>query len=234
MATRVMRPEASAKRIDRCNGNPGRGVGRIFTIGLTIAGMLYAIVLRPRHLRWGATDAEVTRSLPGDEIVPNAIQSTRAITIAAPPEDIWPWLIQMGQDRAGFYSYSWLENLFGADMHNADRIHPEWQERTVGDFVRTTSATSYNGRFAETGGWVVAIAEPDRALAYRSLDHSWSWALVLESEGNGTTRLLGRTRQAPPKGMLGPLYFLFGEPAHAVMEIGVLRGVKQRVERRQP
>jgi len=76
---------------------------------------------------WRATPAETKRALPGDELVPEPrIQITHAVTIAAPVERVWPWLAQIGQDRGGFYSYEWLENLAGCEMRNADRVHPEW------------------------------------------------------------------------------------------------------------
>src|SRR3712207_3373722 len=96
----------------------------------------YAFVVRPWHLRWGATEEEASNPLPDDELVPNpAIESTRAITVNAPVEEVWPWLAQVGQVRGGFYSYEWLENLAGCRMRNAGRIHPEWQHREVGESV---------------------------------------------------------------------------------------------------
>ena len=104
------------------------------TVGAITA--LYAFVVRPWHLRWGATDAEVDMTLPCDELVEQPkLNATHAITINAPASKIWPWLVQMGQTRGGFYSYDWLENLVGCHMHNADRIHAEWQELQVGDEV---------------------------------------------------------------------------------------------------
>src|SRR5829696_8726318 len=107
---------------------------------LAVLGVLlpwaYAFVIRPWHLRWGATGEEVDKPLPGDDLVPEpGIESTRAITVEAPAGKVWPWLAQVGQDRGGFYSYEWLENLAGAQMHNADRVHPEWQHRDVGEIV---------------------------------------------------------------------------------------------------
>jgi hypothetical protein len=96
-------------------------------------------VIRPRISRWGATDREVRRALPGDELEsPYGYRpiSTRAITIDAPPEEVWPWLVQMGSGRAGFYTHEWVERLLFityADGHSATRIHPEWQELHVGD-----------------------------------------------------------------------------------------------------
>jgi len=99
--------------------------------------VVYALTIRPWHLRWDATDEEFTRPLPGDAVVPDGIQSTRAITVHAPARAIWPWLVQMGQDRAGFYSFDWLERLAGADIHNADHIIRAWQHLAVGDLMRT-------------------------------------------------------------------------------------------------
>jgi len=92
--------------------------------------------LRPWHVRWGATEAEVRRALPGDELLPNPkLSATHAITIHAPVAEVWPWLAQIGQGRGGFYSYTWIENLLGCDIHNADRVHPEWQNLKAGDQI---------------------------------------------------------------------------------------------------
>ena len=98
---------------------------------------LYILLARPRQLRWGATDQERDDSLPGDELVANAdLSATRAITIRASADQVWPWIAQLGQGRGGFYSYDFLENLIGCDIHSADRIVPEWQHVAVGDEVR--------------------------------------------------------------------------------------------------
>ena len=106
---------------------PLAGLGVALTAGYLLAG-------RPWLRRWGATDHELTRVLPGDSLAPNpAIQSTWSVTINAPAAAVWPWIAQLGQDRGGFYSYAWLENLAGCHLRNADRIHPEWQHRTVGE-----------------------------------------------------------------------------------------------------
>ena len=107
-------------------------------VGVAAASVLagYAFAVRPWHLRWGATADEQNERLPGDEVVPNAEhQATHAITIDASVADVWQWLVQIGQSRGGFYSYTWLENLVGCDMHNADRVVPEWQNIRVGDVV---------------------------------------------------------------------------------------------------
>jgi hypothetical protein len=99
---------------------------------------VYRRRLRERTLNWGASEEEAARSLPGDELLAEAdIVATRAITIGAPPSAVWPWLVQMGRGRAGAYTYDWIENLFGLDMHSADRIHPERQGLEVGEVLRS-------------------------------------------------------------------------------------------------
>jgi hypothetical protein len=159
--------------------------------------------------------------------LPEATVSTRAITIKAAAADVWPWLAQMGQDKAGFYSYDLLEQLAGAGIHNADRIVPEWQDVVPGDLMRTYR---YVQRF-EPLGWPVEVVETGHALVVRNLKRTWSWALVLEPSGEGKTRLIARTR-ASHKAFPGLLTEIcLAEPAHFVMEVGVLRGVKQRAER---
>jgi hypothetical protein len=98
---------------------------------------VYWIGIHPWMTNWGSTAAERQMVLPGDDVNPDRTgQSTLAITINAPSDVVWQWLVQVGQDRAGFYSYTWLENLIGADIHNANEIHPEWQKLAVGDAWR--------------------------------------------------------------------------------------------------
>src|SRR5215831_2205624 len=105
------------------------------------AAILTAPVLRGPHNRWGATPAEVSATMPGDELVPKPkITSTRAITIDAPPRDVWPWLVQIGQGRGGFYSYDALENLVRCDIHSADRIIPQLQQLDPGDLILLAAA----------------------------------------------------------------------------------------------
>ena len=194
-------------------------------IGLVLA-FAGAPLLRRWHMRWGASQDETTRPLPGDDIVPNAIISTRAIQINAPASAIWPWLVQMGQDRAGFYSYDLLERLAGARIHNSDQIVPEWQRLSRGDLMRTYR---YIQRF-EPLGWTVETVETDRALVVCNKKKTWSWALVLDTMGSGKTRLVARTRSAR-QGLVGSMAErLVAEPMHFVMEVGFLRGVKHRAE----
>jgi hypothetical protein len=160
-------------------------------------------VFAPWQRAWGATDEELAMALPGDELTaPPVEQTTRAITIAAPPEQVWPWLVQMGADRGGFYSYAWLENLFGLGIHNADGIVDEWQRLAVGDWVWAARNRS--------GGWLVEQLEPGVALVLKTADpkvgrttsrdegigFEFQWTFALRPTALGATRLLIRERTA--------------------------------------
>ena len=183
----------------------------------TAALSAYWLIVRPWHLRWGATDAEVARPLPGDELEPDpAIQMTRAITIDAPVEEVWPWLAQIGQERGGFYSYEWLENLAGCRMKNADRIHPEWQQREVGETVMLHPST----------GLKVSHFDPNRVFG---LEH-WGVYVVEPTDDGKRTRLIGRARVG--RGPAALFYALCIEIPHFVMERKMLLGIKERAERR--
>src|SRR4051794_38799195 len=97
---------------------------------------MYVEWFQPWFRRWGATDAEIEEPWAADAFTePGIVRHTRAVTIDAPVATVWPWLAQIGQDRAGFYSYEALENLAGCEMRNADEIHPEWQRRASGETV---------------------------------------------------------------------------------------------------
>jgi hypothetical protein len=153
------------------------------------------MVARPRLLRWGATDQERDEALPGDELVPNAdLMATRAISIRASADQVWPWLAQLGQGRGGFYSYDFLENLIGADIHSADRIMPELQNIEVGDEVRLGPEFGYDVALLEQGRSLVlhgGFPLENVAAPYDS-----TWAFVLRAEPDETTRLLVRERYA--------------------------------------
>ena len=121
------------------------------------SGRLYRRYLRERVLTWGATPDEVARPLPGDELLASPdIVATRAIEIDAPASAVWPWLLQMGPGRAGAYTYDWIENLFGLNMHSADRIVPEWQQLEVGNVLRSRE---------DPPGMRVEVLEPERVLS---------------------------------------------------------------------
>ena len=178
--------------------------------------------LREPVLTWGATREEAERRLPGDELLEDAdIVSTRAVTIEAPPAAVWPWLLQMGSGRAGAYTYDWIENLFGLEMHSSDRIHPEWQHLEVGDVIP--------GK-ASLPGMRVEVLDPEHALVTRSEDGTWVWAFVLD-EVNGGTRFISRNRIAMPEPSLGDrVGMAVMEPGSLVMERKMLLGIKQRAE----
>src|SRR5438105_9916634 len=108
--------------------------------------------MRFRDLTWGATDQEVGDPLAGDDLISNAdMVATRAIAIRASADQVWPWIVQLGQGRGGFYSYDFLENLVGCDIHSADRIATEWQDVEVGDEVRLAPKVSLAVAFVEVG-----------------------------------------------------------------------------------
>src|SRR6058998_154157 len=143
---------------------------------LAFLAALYPLVRRP-ILTWGATGEEAASRLPGDELLEGADGvSTRAITIDAPATSVWPWLAQMGPSpRGGAYTYDWIENLLGLDMHSVDHILPEFQHPEVGD----TIALGSNRMRLER-------VEPQHVLAFRSEDGNWVWAFVLEERGPQT------------------------------------------------
>jgi hypothetical protein len=184
---------------------------------------LYRRFLRERVLTWGATAEEAARRLPGDELLdPADIVATRAIGIDAPPSAIWPWLVQMGPGRAGAYTYDWIENLFGLNMHSTDRIHPEWQGLKVGDVLRSRE---------DRPGMRVEILDPERTLSNRSEAGDWVWTFVLAPE-NGSTRLISRNRIAMKGVTAGQrMGMLVMGPGSLVMERKMLLGIKQRAER---
>lgn len=203
---------------------------------LSFAGAAYtalAMGARPWMDRWGSTADERARRLPGDDLVPEAEQQTHAITIGAPPEAVWPWLVQMGQGRAGFYSHDRLERLVGAAIRNADAINPEWQHLATGDLVRTYRPLP---RF-EPLGWFVAVVERPRTLVVHEPERDGiinsSWALVLEPTGRGT-RLLSRWRFRRRGFGHAAFKRLLFDPAHFVMGTGVLNGLKKRAEQAGP
>jgi len=133
-------------------------------------GVLYPILRRP-ILTWGATSEEARSRLPGDELLEDADGvSTRAVTIDAPPASVWPWIAQMGPaPRGGAYTYDWIENLLGLNMHSVERVLPEYQDPQVGD---TLDLGARRMRFERV--------ESERVIAWRSDDRNWVWTFVLE------------------------------------------------------
>ena len=181
---------------------------------------LYRLRLRRAILTWGTTDAEADARLPGDELLEDADGvATRAIDIEAPAAAVWPWIAQMGPSpRGGAYTYDWIENLLGLDMHSVDVVLPEYQSPVVGDTI------GYGANRMR-----VERVEPERVLAWRSEDGNWVWTFVL-AEHDGTTRLISRNRFRLPS-LAARLGMLPMEPASLVMEHKMLRGIKERAER---
>jgi hypothetical protein len=193
--------------------------GRTTAAFLVALALLYALMRRP-ILSWGATTEEAGSRLPGDELLEEADGiSTRAITIDAPAAAVWPWLAQMGPSpRGGAYTYDWIENLLGLEMHSVDRVLPEFQHPEVGDTIELGSNRMR-----------IARVEPRHVFAWRSENGNWVWTFVLEETG-GATRLISRNRYRLPT-VAERIGMLPMEPGSLIMERRMLRGIKERAER---
>jgi hypothetical protein len=204
-----------------------------------VAGIVYYDTFVRRRLRfWGATPPERVEQLPGDEIVEDVMTHyTRAVTIDAPPSAVWPWLVQIGDRRAGFYSYDWIERFvfpgtvhYVDEDHSATAIHPELLHVHLGDRINTGSI----GRVAL--GRPITILEPDRAFVMGT------WAFILKPLDGNRTRLLVRERDtgwirlAAPKGSgllraaASLIDYVIAEPLHFAMVRRMMLGLKQRAE----
>jgi hypothetical protein len=199
----------------------------------------YAFGLRPRLLRWGATDEELERPFPGAEFIPGgSCEGAMAVTINAPPSMVWPWLVQMGTDRGGWYSWDLLDN---GGRKSADRIHPEWQDISVGYHMLALPDGSQ--------WWEVAALEPERFLCLRmSLDlrgrpfdplgerprfyTDSTWGFLLEKLPGDRTRLIvSGYWNFEPRWLQPILSFLILEPSHWIMETRQFANLKRRAER---
>lgn len=215
-------------------------VGGGAAVGLLVAAAVagYALVIRPWHRRWGATGEEVERPLPGDDLVSGCnFDTTRAITIDARPEEVWPWLVQIGQGRGGFYSYDWLENTMDLGIHSASQILPECQDLKVGDTIALEpEGSGYTVAIVEPGSHLVLLTrgEGDSELdaVFRNAHAESTWAFVLEEFEHARTRLIVRWR-ARWDLMASPLSCAIGvvlDPIEFVMEQKMMRGIKERAE----
>lgn len=147
---------------------------------------------------WGATPTEINAELPGDDLVPNAnLRSTKGITVQAAPAEIYPWLLQIGVDRGGMYSYDWLENLFGLNVHTTDRIEPAYQAVQIGDFWRFTPKEYILN--PGPGLYVKELRQNEAVLLCFGLETKAdeacfdTWQFVLHPQADGSTRLLLRS-----------------------------------------
>jgi hypothetical protein len=216
------------------------GWGRTLGAALSAAVLLYVVAGRPWLRTWGTSHREATKPLPGDELVPGRWQTTRAVVINAPAAQVWPWLIQMGYERGGWYSYDWLERRGGAgtftEGESAKRVIPQLQSLAVGDTIALSPA----------GGPRVAVLRPDSALVlqYRmnlltSAEATpddravmdWSWAFILVPTGATSCRLLARVRADYRPHWLFVLFPALLEPVHFLMETKMLRTIDQRASR---
>jgi len=192
------------------------------------AAAAYVRLARPRQLGWGATTQETEGPLLGDHLIADPdLTATRAISVRATADLVWPWIAQLGQGRGGFYSYDSLENLLGCDIHSADRIVGDWQDVAVGDEVK----------LYPDGPLDVAEVEPGQALVVRggvrmgdvAAPYDFTWAFVLCGQPDGTTRLLVRERYAYSK-WWAPLLVEPAAAASFVMTQKMLRGIRDRAE----
>ncbi len=198
-----------------------RLAGRV-GIALAIAFVGYFLVYRPQQIRWGATDEEISRAMPGDELQPHPVfDATRAITIDASPEEIWPWLVQIGYGRAGWYGYDLLDN---AGVESSRQIVPELQSLKVGDVLPIFTIAYHR---------VIAV-EPNRYLLTRG-DEGTTWIFALYPVDEGHSRLVWRIRNAPyqwTSWFIGPQLLTDAIDMIAVRDN--LLGLKERVEGTTP
>lgn len=208
---------------------PSSPAGRFLWAGaVATAAGFSAWMFRWAYLRYGATTGETLDALPGDELLPDAsLVATRAVTVDAPPERVWPWVAQLGQGRGGFYSYDGLENLVGCEVESADRVHPEWQHVEPGDDFRLHPKLTLH----------VAQVDPGRSLVVDGRvrpgepgpPYAFTWSFVVRKHPDRTTRLLVRERY----GWTGPASPLVCEPlaaGSALMTRKMLLGIKARAE----
>jgi len=213
--------------MDRRRAMPAPGTTRRFLAGGAMLALAtgYWFPVRRWFRRWGTTTDELTRGMPGDGLIPNPTDmSMQALTVDAPPVDIWPWLVQVGYRRGGLYSYDWLDRLFGfLDRPSAVRILPEFQQIAVGDKIpwdrRGTQMT-------------VGVVEPFRALAlsYQVGGFMWVWQFGLYPLDEGRTRFVTRGTERVPNTPLWWLGMRIMEPASFIMTRRFLLGVKERAE----
>jgi hypothetical protein len=206
-----------------------RRIGIALGVVAVVAAAIAA--LRRFSLRWGTADDETTRPLPGDELLEVAdLQSTRAISIGAPPAAVWSWVAQIGQNRAGFYAYDWLENLVGCDIHSADVLMPEKRIGRVGEAVNLHPQVALDVALFEEGTHLVLRGGVGPDGRSEGAPYDFTWAFVVVDGPGGSTRLVVRERYAYLESWAGALV----EPIEFVsflMTQRMLRGIRDRAER---
>lgn len=210
----------------------------VWFVGIvTLGAALYSLLVWPWMSRWGATQDEIKETLPGDSLISDpALVTTKAVTIHARPEVVWPWLMQLGVDRGGMYSYLWVENwLLRLNVENSDVIRPEWQNLQVGDFIRFTPKDYalnpgpglYVRELQPTYALTGCFGMEDRAV---ECNESATWQFVLEPQADGSTRLLLRSRTAGPPSAAATIGGKIGGAFQFYMERKMLLGIKERAE----
>lgn len=208
----------------------------VFAVPVALAA-LSATFCRRVLLNWGATPAERTRALPGDEVLPDASDAgTMAVTLDAPPEDVWPWLAQMGCDRAGFYSWDRLDN---GGRPSAETLHPEWQDIRAGSRVMSRSDETAWFTVVRCDEPHVLVLRASLSLRGKPFDPAGrpprhfsdsTWAFHLERLPGDRTRMLVRARgRGEPAGLVGLSGVVFWHPAHWVMQTKQFRELRRRV-----
>lgn len=206
----------------------------------------YLLAVRPRFLTWGASDDEVKRSLPGDDLVSDArMESTHAITINYTRDEVWPWVVQIGHQRAGWYSYDWIHRLMGVagsvedPSRSAEHVIPALQDLQVGDVVEIGPDMGYNVVEIQPGRALVLHIAVDIS-SFQPIDlveeapddfftSSWTW--FLEERDEDVTRLIVRIRVGYSRSLANALLVRgVMEPGSFIMERKTLLGIKERVE----
>ena len=181
---------------------------------------LFQFVYRPWQRTWGATEEEVSRDMSGDEIVGDpTFDATRAVEIDARPEEIWPWIVQVGYRKAGFYSHDWLDN---DRIPSAEEIIPEFQNLRVGDTIPLSRTAAARVEILEPSEFMLLVVEGEPAG-----HETWTWAWGLYSAGPTTTRLVTRLRVDLDSGWT----HLYLDAFEIVMMSKCMRGIKGRVEK---
>lgn len=217
--------------MDTCRIRNPKGVALLAGIGLLAGAAFYTFSLRRKQNRWGATDEELAMSLPGDGIVqkPN-FNSTRAVTIQAKPEDVWPWIVQMGKGRGGLYSYDWLDIAFEIlDKPSSEEILSQFQHLEAGDVIPIGDDEDAGDDF------YVHEVRPNEALVIGANDLKFrdrvSWAIVLLPTGPDVTRLVMRVRGDIPMDAKGIATYAFLEPAAFLMVRKQMLNLKRLAEK---